>query len=107
MDKYGMVPKHSILQDVTSCRYAVLPERFYERVEEGSIVLKKAPSFSFCEEGIMIEGETKPIPLDLVILATGYRGDLKYKNIFASSTFRDYMNFGDAALPLYRLVFCP
>uniref|UniRef100_A0A1S3BK15 Flavin-containing monooxygenase n=1 Tax=Cucumis melo TaxID=3656 RepID=A0A1S3BK15_CUCME len=107
MDKYGMVPKHSILQDVTSCRYAVLPERFYERVEEGSIVLKKAPSFSFCEEGIMIEGETKPIPLDLVILATGYRGDLKYKNIFASSTFRDYMNFGDAALPLYRLCIHP
>uniref|UniRef100_A0A9I9ELF0 Uncharacterized protein n=1 Tax=Cucumis melo TaxID=3656 RepID=A0A9I9ELF0_CUCME len=31
-------------------RYAVLSERFYERVEEGSIVLKKAPSFSFCEE---------------------------------------------------------
>ncbi|XP_038900871.1 probable flavin-containing monooxygenase 1 [Benincasa hispida] len=100
--KHGMVPKHSLLRDISSCRYAVLPDKFYDKVNKGSIILKKAPSFSFCKEGIMIKGETKPIRSDLVILATGYRGDLKLKNIFTSSTFRDYMSFGDSAIPLYR-----
>ena len=101
-----MIPKQSFLQDISSCVYAGLPNNFYDKVDEGSIILKKAPSFSFCEEGIMIKGETKPVHSDLVVLATGYRGDLKLKDIFASSTFRDYMFFGDSVVPMYRLGFC-
>ncbi|XP_038900843.1 probable flavin-containing monooxygenase 1 [Benincasa hispida] len=100
--KYGMVPKQSFLQDISSCIFGRLPEKFYDKVDEGSIILKKSPCFSFCEEGIMIKGETKPIHSDVVILATGYRGDLKLKDIFTSSTFRDYMIFGDLAVPMYR-----
>ncbi|KAL0536976.1 hypothetical protein IC582_025939 [Cucumis melo] len=100
--KYGMVPKQSFLQDISSCIFAGLPKNFYDKVDEGSIILKKAPSFSFCEEGIMIKGETEPVHSDLVILATGYRGDLKLKDIFASSAFRDYMLFGDLIVPMYR-----
>ena len=103
--KYGMVPKQSFLQDVSSCIFASLPDNFYEKVDEGSIILKKSPSFSFCEEGVKIEGKTKPVRSDLVILATGYRGELKLQDIFASSTFRDYMMFGDLAVPMYRLGF--
>ena len=53
----------------------------------------------------MIEGETKPIRSDLVILATGFRGDQKLKQIFTSATFRDCMTFHDSVIPLYRLVF--
>ncbi|XP_022140536.1 probable flavin-containing monooxygenase 1 [Momordica charantia] len=100
--KYGMVPSHRFLQDISACLIATLPEKFYDKVDEGSIILKESPSFGFCEEGIMIEGETEPIRSDLVILATGYRGDLKLKEIFASSTFRDCMTFHNSVVPLYR-----
>ncbi|KAG6604964.1 putative flavin-containing monooxygenase 1, partial [Cucurbita argyrosperma subsp. sororia] len=107
LSKYGMVPDQSFLQDLSSCLFATLPEKLYEKVDEGSIILKKSPSFVFCEEGIMIKGETKPIPSDLVILATGYRGDQKLKEIFTSSTLRDYMTFHDPAVPMYRLCIHP
>ena len=101
--KYGMVPKHSFLQEFNSCLFATVPEKFYDRVEEGSIVLKKAPSFGFCEEGVLVDGEATPMKTDLVILATGFRGDKKLKDMFVSTTFQDYI-VGDPkeAVPLYR-----
>ncbi|XP_038901456.1 probable flavin-containing monooxygenase 1 [Benincasa hispida] len=100
--KYGMIPTQSFLQDISSCLFAIMPENFYDKVEDGSIILKKSQGFRFCEEGIMIEGETEPIRSDLVILATGFKGDQKLKEIFASCTFRDYMTFHDLAVPMYR-----
>ncbi|KAM1987243.1 hypothetical protein ACFX15_034539 [Malus domestica] len=39
--KYGMVPKHSFLQEISSCMIATVPEKFFDRVREGSIILKK------------------------------------------------------------------
>lgn len=87
--KYGMVPKHSFLQEISSCLTSTVPEKFYEKVEEGSIILKKIQSFSFREEGILINGETEPRKTDLVILATGFRGDKKLKDIFVSQNFKD------------------
>lgn len=82
-----------------------MPEKFFDKVEEGSIILKKAPSFSFCEEGILVEGEAAPLMTDHVILATGFKGDKKIKEIFASRMFQDCIGDSpDAALPLYRLV---
>ena len=81
-----------------------MPEKFYERVKEGSIILKKAPSFGFCKEGVLVDGEDTARETDLVILATGFRGDKKLKDLFVSPSFKDYI-VGDpkAAVPLYRL----
>ncbi|KAM6541131.1 hypothetical protein CsatB_005578 [Cannabis sativa] len=103
LEKHGMVPKHRFHQEINACLIATVPEKFYERVEEGSIILKKAPSFGFCKEGIVIDGEDTPMSTDLVILATGFRGDQKLKDLFVSPTFKDYI-VGDpnSALPLYR-----
>lgn len=100
-----MVPDHSFFQAMTSCLIAILPEKFYNKVDEGSIVLKKGKAFSFCKDGVILEGENSPIKSDIVILATGYRGDLKLKDIFKLSFFRDTVAGSQSStVPLYRLV---
>ncbi|KAB2088123.1 hypothetical protein ES319_A04G153100v1 [Gossypium barbadense] len=103
LEKHGMVPTHSFLKEISSCLISTVPEKFYDKVENGEIKLKKAPSFSFCNNGILVEGETSPIEADLVILATGFKGEKMLKHIFMSQTFQDYITGSpDAALPLYR-----
>ncbi|KAJ0097307.1 hypothetical protein Patl1_27393 [Pistacia atlantica] len=66
-------------------------EKFYAKVDEGSIILKKSPSFNFCEEVILVNGETAPLKADLVILATGFAGEKMLKGIFVSPTFQDFI----------------
>ncbi|XP_038693468.1 probable flavin-containing monooxygenase 1 [Tripterygium wilfordii] len=103
LGKFGMVPEHSFVQDISACLISTVPEKFYDKVEDGSIILKKAPNFSFCREGIVIDGEDTPINTDLVILATGYRGDSKLKDIFVNQVFKDsIVGSPKAAVPLYR-----
>nr|CAD1821219.1 unnamed protein product [Ananas comosus var. bracteatus] len=103
MKKHGMVPDHSFFQAITSCLIAILPENFYSRVDEGSIVLKKAKEFSFCKDGVMVDGEDTPIKSDLVIFATGFKGDQKLKDIFKSPFFRNIVaGSSSTTVPLYR-----
>ena len=105
MAKLGMVPKHSFLQQLSSCLICIMPEKFYDKVEEGSIILKKGTNFSFCKGGVMINGEKQLLKTDLVILATGFRGDRKLKDIFVSPTFKDHIaGSPNTTVPLYRLV---
>lgn len=81
----------------------MLPDNFYEKVEEGSIILKKPKGFQFCREGLVIDGENEPLKTDLVIFATGYRGDEKLKSMFHSPTFQNYiMGSPTSTVPLYR-----
>ncbi|KAL9370591.1 hypothetical protein Peur_035731 [Populus x canadensis] len=101
--KFGMVPKHSFLQELNSCLIATVPQGFYDKVEEGSIKLKKAPSFSFCKEGIKVQGEDTTLETDLVILATGFEGEKKLKDIFESKMFQDcILGSPNSAVPLCR-----
>ncbi|XVF68046.1 hypothetical protein PTKIN_Ptkin10aG0171600 [Pterospermum kingtungense] len=103
--KYGMVPKHSFHQEINSCLTSTVPENFYDKVEEGSILLKKTQNISFYEEDLMVddEDEGSRLKADLVILATGFRGDKKLRDIFVSPTFQDYIaGSPDATVPLYR-----
>lgn len=59
-----------------------MPERFYDKVEEGSIILEKLNA-RFCDKGILINGVfAAPLKTDLVILAIGFRVDVKIKNNF-------------------------
>ncbi|KAL5706200.1 flavin-containing monooxygenase [Ranunculus cassubicifolius] len=103
LKKYNAVPEQSFNQDINGCTLCVTPENFYDRVDEGSIVLKKSSTFSFCKYGLIVEGNTAPIETDIVILATGYKGDEKLRDIFSSSIFQKYiMGLPGRTVPLYR-----
>ncbi|XP_030530583.1 putative flavin-containing monooxygenase 2 [Rhodamnia argentea] len=108
LKKFGLVPRHSFLEDMSSCQINMLPDKFYDKVEEGSILIKRSESFRFCKEGLMVGEEDKPIPSDLVMLATGYKGDQKLKNIFRSSVFQKYfVSSPTSSIPFYRQVIHP
>ncbi|CAN1276115.1 Probable flavin-containing monooxygenase 1 [Linum perenne] len=105
--KHGMVPNHSFLQEVSSCLISSVPDKFYDRVDEGSIKLTKAPTFGFCKEGIVAQGnhdqQHTTFDADLVILATGFKGEKKLQDVFGSKRFREIIvGSTDTAVPLYR-----
>ncbi|PIA46966.1 hypothetical protein AQUCO_01500479v1 [Aquilegia coerulea] len=103
LKKYNMMPKHSWDKDFSAGTISITPEKFYHRVDEGSIILKKSTTFSFWKDGVMISDNNERIETDLVILATGYKGDQKLKNIFASPTFQKYiMGSSKSTVQLYR-----
>ncbi|WVZ84004.1 hypothetical protein U9M48_031088, partial [Paspalum notatum var. saurae] len=103
MKKYDMVPEHSFFQALATCLVAIEPKGFYDRLEEGSIVLKKSKTFNFCKEGILVEGESSPIKCDIVIFGTGFRGDQKIKDIFTSEYFQNIVvGLTSTTVPLYR-----
>ncbi|KAM3291996.1 hypothetical protein P3S67_020285 [Capsicum chacoense] len=104
LGQHGMVPEHSFLNDLSSCSLSVLPDGFYDRVEERSIkLIKKVEIVGFCKEGILLKGQAEPIKSDLVILATGFTGIDKLKHIFESPKYQEFIAGIDdsAAVPLY------
>ncbi|KAL9264736.1 putative flavin-containing monooxygenase 1 [Drosera capensis] len=103
LKKYGVVPDHSFLQDIHSCLVSTVPKGFYNNVEKGSIMLKRSQNFSFCKEGVLVDGEDRLVKSDLVILATGFKGVVKLKGIFSSPTYQEYIaGTSDRIIPLYR-----
>ncbi|KAI0514033.1 hypothetical protein KFK09_010066 [Dendrobium nobile] len=103
MKKYDMIPKHSFFQGVAAGLFCILPEHFYDKVEEGSIILKPSKTFEFIKNGVLIEGDATPINADVVIYATGYKGDQKLKNMFISPWFQKIVvGTEDTIVPLYR-----
>ncbi|XVF35839.1 hypothetical protein REPUB_Repub19eG0005600 [Reevesia pubescens] len=100
LKKYNMVPVHRFFKQISSCKFTVLPANFYDRVKDGSLFLKKSQSFSFCKNGLMVEGESIPLLSDIVIFATGYKSDEKLKNIFKSTFFQKCISGSSA--PFYR-----
>lgn len=98
-----MIPQHSFLEEMASGMVGILPKSFYDKVEKGTIILKRSRAFGFVEEGVILEGKDQPIRTDLVILATGYKGDLKLVNMFESPIFQKYITDSPASMvPLYR-----
>ncbi|XP_062098794.1 probable flavin-containing monooxygenase 1 isoform X1 [Humulus lupulus] len=102
LKKYNMVPSHGFTQQIFSCMSAITPLNFYDKVREGSLILKKFnTSFSFCKVGLVIDKEeSTPLASDIVIFATGYKPDEKLKNIFASLHYQKCI-IGSSA-PFYR-----
>ncbi|KAG8367496.1 hypothetical protein BUALT_Bualt16G0078000 [Buddleja alternifolia] len=108
LKKYDMIPEESFVQEVSSCQILFLPDNFYDKVEEGSIVFKKPKKFSFCKEGLILDGEDDPLKADIVIFATGYKGDEKLRNIFTCPTFQNRIaGSPTSTVPLYRQMIHP
>ncbi|XP_068646129.1 probable flavin-containing monooxygenase 1 [Aristolochia californica] len=103
LKKYGIIPKHSFFQSIASCSFAVTPENFFDKVEEGSIIFKKTESFHFCNNGLIVDGESRPLETKIVIFATGYKGAEKIQDIFSSPFFKKSVaGSPDSTVPLYR-----
>ncbi|KAK9129264.1 hypothetical protein Sjap_009751 [Stephania japonica] len=101
--KYNMIPESSFLQAAFSSTFSIMPDKFYDKVEDGSLILKEAKRFGFCETGLLIEGESTPLQADVVIFATGYKGEEKLKNIFSSPTLQKrIVGSTTSTVPLYR-----
>ncbi|XBH94049.1 probable flavin-containing monooxygenase 1 [Triticum urartu] len=103
LQKHGMVPDYSFSFAMSSCLIAMLPKGFYDRVDDGSIILKKSKRFSFCSDGINLEDGNESIKSDIIILATGFRGDQKLRDIFTANWCRNIVaGSSDTSVPLYR-----
>ena len=103
LEKFGMVPKQSFLNSISSCLISTVPKDFYNRVEKGLIKLQKAQNFWFNKEGVSINSEAESVKTDLVILATGYSSVGKLKDVFASPYFQQCIaGSPDTIVPLYR-----
>ncbi|XP_065848874.1 probable flavin-containing monooxygenase 1 [Euphorbia lathyris] len=109
LKKFGMIPKSSFFKDFSSCQTCKLPENFYDKVEQGSIIIKRSHCFSFCKQGLVLHGESQPLKTDLVIYATGFKGEQKIRSIFSSPFFQKFITGSStpAIIPLYRQVIHP
>ena len=98
-----MIPQHSFSIDARSCLVMYIPdsENFFDELEKGSIKLKKSKNYSFYDQGILIDEDNTKIEADIVIFATGFKGEEKLKNIFESSTFGHFIT-DSPRVPLYR-----
>lgn len=98
-----MVPDYSFSFAMSSCSIAMLPEGFYDRVDEGSIILKKSKAFNFSNDAIILQDRNESIKSDIVILATGFRGDQKLRDIFTANWCKRIVaGSPDTSAPLYR-----
>ncbi|GJM99438.1 hypothetical protein PR202_ga16534 [Eleusine coracana subsp. coracana] len=109
MREYGMEPEYGFAGSISACKTGMLPDglAFYDRVKDGSIVFRRSRSFSFCEDGLVLDGaddhQRVVVPADLVILATGFRGDQKLRDMFVSPRVKEIVaGSSDTTVPLYR-----
>ncbi|PSS02054.1 Flavin-containing monooxygenase [Actinidia chinensis var. chinensis] len=100
LDKYGLKPDHPFEEDYASCQMAILPENFFTEADKGNIAFKRASKWWFCEKGVEFEDKTK-LKADVVVLATGYDGKKKLKDIIPEP-FRSLIEPPSGMMHLYR-----
>ncbi|XP_057506225.1 probable flavin-containing monooxygenase 1 [Actinidia eriantha] len=100
LDKYGLKPDHPFEEDYASCQMAILPENFFAEADKGNIAFKRASKWWFCEKGVEFEDKTM-LEADVVVLATGYDGKKKLKDIIPEP-FRSLIEPPSGMMHLYR-----
>ena len=110
MQEHGMVPDGSFSQGSLGWRIGTLPEGFYDRVDDGSVALRRCRgSVGFCADGLVVlddDDDDAVVGADVVILSTGFHIDRPLRDVFASPRFGEMVAPDDggaaAVLPLYR-----
>lgn len=102
LEKYGLKPDHSFVEDYASCQMAILPENFFSEADKGKIQFKRASKWWFWSDGIEFDDQTK-LEADVVILATGFDGKKKLQSILPEP-FRSLVVDSSGVMPLYRSV---
>lgn len=99
--EYGFVSDKNIIEEFKSCELTLLPDRFFDRVKEGHVKLKKtASNWSFTSNGVILPtGDT--VEADVIVLCTGYEGEKKIKSLLGMG-FKDLLQEDDGSIPLYR-----
>ncbi|EOA14394.1 hypothetical protein CARUB_v10027589mg [Capsella rubella] len=100
LEKYGLKPDHPFQEDYASCQMAIMPENFFDEADKGTIRFKRTKNWWFYDEGVEFEDGTT-LEADVVILATGYDGMKKLKDI-VPEPFRTWLEFPWGIIPLYR-----
>ncbi|KAI3754143.1 hypothetical protein L1987_53921 [Smallanthus sonchifolius] len=98
--KYGLKPDHPFEEDYASCQMAILPDTFFQEADKGNINFKRASNWWFWEGGVEFEDKTK-LEADLVILATGYDGKKKLRDVLPQP-FSTFLELPSGIMPLYR-----
>ncbi|XP_052183426.1 probable flavin-containing monooxygenase 1 [Diospyros lotus] len=100
LNKYGLKPEHPFEEDYASCQMAILPENFFREADKGKIRFKRASKWWFWEGGVEFDDNTR-LEADVVVLATGFDGKKKLKDI-VPEPFRSLVEFPSGMMPLYR-----
>lgn len=100
LTKFGLLPDHSLLADISGCMLPFMPVGFVPHLENGRIVPVKTPSVSFHPQGVRLGDGTK-VDADLVLLCTGYNAHEKVKAILPA-TARESVFEQEDILSLYR-----
>eukprot|EP01018_Ginkgo_biloba_P027777 Gb_16794 [translate_table: standard] len=98
--KFGLVPNHTFLEEISSCQIASLPDNLFTKVEEGRILFQKSLNWNFSRKGIVLEDKSE-VEADVVVLGTGYDGEKKLKALLPKP-FADVLEESSGVLPLYR-----
>ncbi|GAB4838084.1 monooxygenase [Ancistrocladus abbreviatus] len=104
-EKHGLKPDHPFQEDYASCQMAILPHNFFLEADRGRIKFKKASKWWFYENGLEFDDNTK-LEADVVILATGYDGKKKLKDILPHP-FTSFLEYVHGIMPLYRSTINP
>lgn len=107
MGQFGLVPEHSLFEDLSACVLPQLPQNLLGHLQAGRIITKKTPYWDFYPRGVRL-ADGRNVEADVVILCTGYDGNSKLKSILPEE-YRDVLFEPDGVLSLYRFypLSCP
>jgi len=103
--KHGLVPDHNFVEELSSCNTSTYPANLFPRAEEGCILFRKSPNWSFSNKGVVLDDGTE-VETDLVVFGTGYDAEKKLKNLLPEP-FADVLEKSAGVVPLYRGIIHP
>lgn len=106
MSRFGLVPEHSLLEDVSACILPEMPENLFGHLEAGNIIPRKTTNWHFYTKGLQLADGTN-IEADVVILCTGYDGPSKLKSILPEEYKAVLCKPESDSFTLYRSVYLP